>query len=449
MNASLSSAPPFAPSVPAEAAAATPRGLGLLLAAAAFYTALACFLHTWALRMGQGQVAALEGLVLLACLPWALRTLRPGLIALMLALPISFLATGLAWGGFDVKAFRDLLLPLVFVALGSNVGSFEAADRILGRLAAAVIAVALFEWLFVDAYTRLFDVFSYYVGIGGIVENAAMYSGQKLQLNGFRPEGIGRTILPWLFGNHRMSSLFLEPVSLGNFAVITFAWGLARDRLRDGWRFMLAALVMIALADSRYGMLAVGLLLVLRLAVPPAWSALGALFPLACVAAVIGAALAYAGPAADNVLARLATSGRALLSFDVPTLLGLDGPTPLYGDMGYAYVLSRFGLVLAAALWAALWLVPLAGDRARRFRLYLALYAALILCVSGTSLFALKTAGVLWFLFGCVMRFDGRPVGQPHPHPSPPLEGEGTRSFGDLGRALKNKVIDEMGRGRE
>jgi putative polymerase len=32
---------------------------------------------------------------------------------------------------------------------------------------------------------------------------------------------------------------------------------------------------------------------------------------------------------------------------------------------------------------------------------------SMILCVSGTSLFALKTAGVLWFLVGC---FAARPA---------------------------------------
>lgn len=39
--------------------------------------------------------------------------------------------------------------------------------------------------------------------------------------------------------------------------------------------------------------------------------------------------------------------------------------------------------------------------RGDRFRAFTTLYMSLILCVSGTSLFALKTAGILWFLVGC------------------------------------------------
>ena len=43
-------------------------------------------------------------------------------------------------------------------------------------------------------------------------------------------------------------------------------------------------------------------------------------------------------------------------------------------------------------------------SRGERFRVYIALYITLILCVSGTSFFALKTAGILWFLVGSGIR---------------------------------------------
>jgi putative polymerase len=51
-------------------------------------------------------------------------------------------------------------------------------------------------------------------------------------------------------------------------------------------------------------------------------------------------------------------------------------------------------------------MLKMADERGDRFRAYITLYMSLILCVSGTSLFALKTAGILWFLVGCAV---GRP----------------------------------------
>jgi hypothetical protein len=40
------------------------------------------------------------------------------------------------------------------------------------------------------------------------------------------------------------------------------------------------------------------------------------------------------------------------------------------------------------------------SERAQRFRAFVVLYIFSNLAVSGTSVFALKTAGLMWFLFG-------------------------------------------------
>jgi putative polymerase len=75
---------------------------------------------------------------------------------------------------------------------------------------------------------------------------------------------------------------------------------------------------------------------------------------------------------------------------------------PGFGDMGYAYVLSRFGALLVLSLLLLLFLMPCTGERARRFRALLVLYFFSSLAISGTSVFALKTAGLMWFLLGAL-----------------------------------------------
>ena len=78
--------------------------------------------------------------------------------------------------------------------------------------------------------------------------------------------------------------------------------------------------------------------------------------------------------------------------------------------MGYAYVFSRFSLLGAGLMWVCFYALPLHDETARRFRTFMSAYMTLILCVSGTSLFALKTAGVMWFALGALsMR---RPEGE-------------------------------------
>jgi putative polymerase len=53
-------------------------------------------------------------------------------------------------------------------------------------------------------------------------------------------------------------------------------------------------------------------------------------------------------------------------------------------------------------MWLCIFMLPLHDEPARRFRTAMSAYVTLILCVSGNSLFALKTAGVLWFVFGAM-----------------------------------------------
>jgi putative polymerase len=89
-----------------------------------------------------------------------------------------------------------------------------------------------------------------------------------------------------------------------------------------------------------------------------------------------------------------------LLDFNEARLMGLDSPLPGYGDMGYAYVLSRFGVLQVIALLLVLFLLPCYSERAQRFRGLIVLYFFSSLAISGTSVFALKTAGLMWFLLG-------------------------------------------------
>ncbi len=301
----------------------------------------------------------------------------------------------------DVKGVRDLLIPILFFSLGRYVANVDFADRCLKLIIAILVTVGLFEVFFTDIYANLFNPFLFYVRIGGIDESAAMYGGQLLTLNGFRPEGIGRTILPQVFGPHRASSLLMEPVAVGNFSVILMAWALSKpvEELRKIPVFIFGAAMLITLSDSRFGMMMSVALIAFRMLPLSLMRRLAPMLPFFILAVLVG--LTWALPSVgDNLLGRITMSGIELLHFDSALLMGLGSPLPNYGDMGYAYLLSRFGAPMSIALIVVLFLIPMANDRGVRFRALIVLYIFSNLAISGTSVFALKTAAIAWFLMG-------------------------------------------------
>jgi putative polymerase len=385
----------------------------LAVGATVVYQAALCALNTLGFPVSKALIAASEFLILMVCLPLLLPRVLPGVMILAALSGGMLCLLALLRGGLDVKAFRDLLIPLCFYWAGRNVGNPAQTDKVLKIIIGVVLFFAFFELLALNLYTRIFNIFSYYVSTGSLEEITEYQRDSLLQMNGIRPEGIGRTLLSGLLGSHRVSSVFLEPVSMGNFATIVAAWGLAKERsqLNQTLFFLAAAVVLIVLADSRFALVSVGLLMFARFLFNGRASYLPFLLPLLLLGLLVSIGVFSPHIYGDDYLGRLASSGRSLIEFDVPTLLGY-GHHGGFPDQGYAYALARFGLVLVMALWLVFWLIPAPDEQARRFRCYAGIYIALILCISGSSVFAMKTAGLLWFLFGVVMK---EPAGSQEP----------------------------------
>lgn len=392
---------PGTPLLRADALAST-KWISAILIGSVVYQALLALMHTHFYRASSLAVAAAEFLIYLACLLVLSKRIRLEFVAIV-ALVLAYLfLLSIFRNALEFKGFRDVMIPLLFFWLGRHVADIGYADRILKILVGVVLIVGFFELFFLDRYTRLLDIFSYYVSTGTVTIAANFISDSALNLNGLRPEGIGRTIFPALLGNHRISSVFLEPVSLGNFAVIVAAWGLSKPgaEYKQMLFFVLSAITLIALSDSRYGLIVVSALIAMRMAVKGRLNGAVIILPLVSIVVLVLIGLFFEGGHADNIMGRLSWTGTTLLSFDTEKILGIQGFNIPYGDMGYAYLLSRWGVLLCLALWAALWMAKMPDERGVRFRAYAALYISLILTVSGTSFFALKTAGLLWFLMG-------------------------------------------------
>lgn len=410
--------------VPADALVST-KSISAILIASVVYQAVLAVIHTHLFRASALVVASAEFIVYLACVLVLARRIRLEFMAILTLVLAYLFLLSIFRNAVEFKGFRDAVIPILFYWLGRQVSDIRYADRILKIIVGIVLSFGFFEFFFLEQYTRLLNIFSYYVNTGTVTVATNFIRDSALNLNGLRPEGIGRTIFPELLGSHRVSSIFLEPVSLGNFAVIVAAWGLSKPRAeyKQTLFFLLSAITLIALSDSRYGLIVVTSLTAIRIAVTDRLNVTAIILPVVSIVALVLIGLFFDGRIADNIMGRLFWTGETLLGFNIEKILGIQGFNLPYGDMGYAYLLSRWGVLLCIALWAALWLVKMPDERGERFRAYASLYISLILTVSGTSFFALKTAGLLWFLMGSCSYLNAKKTSFSHSAGAPKISG--------------------------
>jgi putative polymerase len=375
--------------------------------AAMLFNLVLCFLNTAVGGFGNGAVIGCEMVIILAVLLYTFPTITyPRLLVIGTA--ILFLITlaairMLLGSGVDIKPVRDLLIPVVFFLLGAAAGDLRQADRIVKTIVAIVIAVGVFEYFFPDIFTRVFNVAAFYVERGTMDTTEAAQSS-NLFISGMRPEGAsgGRGLFPVL-GNHRVSSIFLEPVSAGNFGLVVFLWALVRSSMerRLFWGLFVSAAVIIIMADSRFGANFCGLCVLLTLLPRAIRTATVAVLPaFALLGLVVLPDLLSPHFRVDNgFIGRIIMSGHILESFNALNWLGLQAPALFTADSGYAYVLAGFGIVGLISFWAMLFMLKGAGSRFYLIRDLAGAYFAVLLCISNSP-FTIKTGALLWFLVG-------------------------------------------------
>ncbi|MBC7768296.1 MAG: hypothetical protein H7124_05875 [Phycisphaerales bacterium] len=372
----------------------------IIVIAALTYTAALCFANTNVTSVSNGLIAIVDGAIVLGALALTMRAPRRGLWIILLALAVNFLLIALLADEFNLKAVRDPLVLLAFVALGQRYGGQRMAARAFVIAAAIVVPIAVIELAAPALYTQFFDVLRYYQGRGLVSAEQAQFQTSSFFVSGERSDG---RFLTAFFGSHRASSIFLEPVSMGNFGAIVAAFALSLDPRR--WRLAVGlgavAIFSIVAADARFAAIVLVLFVLARF-LPSAWTNF-VLAPLPLVSVAILLAMSAAiSETGDTFATRLSLSGRMLGELEFEQLLGLAPYSATAVDSGYAYALISFGLPTCILLWAAFVAVPAQTKEAARYKLMLGLYACALLCISGSSLFALKTAALGWFAFGAL-----------------------------------------------
>ena len=389
---------PFGIEASADAPAWRRQIVAALILATLVFNFVLCFLNTNVVRVPAagviGSEAALVGLTVLLLLDRSRDMLL--LIGVYAAYGIFLCAVQ---GVFDPKPIRDILIPIVFYFAGCRLGTLRWADRLVTTAVWIVLLVGLFEYFFLPLFIKYFDVLGYYVSRGSVPSITAEGSSDRLFASGMRYEG--RTLLPFL-GEHRVSSIFLEPVSVGNFGGICFSWIVLR-RWGAPLRMLLHLLPVVTIfvfADARFGlMVSLASIPIFAMASRLRWEpVLLAPFAVMVTLAIIG--FTYPDIPWDNTFrGRQLLSGQMLSNLSLQEVLAFVRVDRFTADSGYTYTLTQIGLIGFACVWGLFVLAPSPGLAAWRYKVFTAAYITLLLTISN-SIYSIKTAALLWYLLG-------------------------------------------------
>jgi putative polymerase len=391
--------------IPVDSSSLSKLGPRIVIAALLFNLVL-CFIQTrnW-VQIANPEIAACELVIMLAGFSLMRQRITEVAMRIMGVIVVYEIGIKLINPGLDLKILHDVAIMYIFYEIGTMY-SVEAGNRLLWTAMAIVLVVGFFELLSPALFGDVFDVWDYYVNKGVIGQDVVNYSQTNLFLSGNRGAAASRTFFPGLLGPHRVSSVFLEPDSLGNFAAIAFAWCLSTSIGKRSVRAVLFGLAMLCfvLADSRFASGCCLLMLILRFTIFRS-KFIVFLLPVMMMSAltVVGSIHELPGVVpsiqGDNLAGRLLFSGRLLNYWDVQQWFGFAASPVYTADTGYAYVINNLGLPLALFLLGIFAAFPCRSKEAMIMKAMISVYFATSLCI-GASVFTIKTAALLWFLYG-------------------------------------------------
>ena len=379
----------------------------LIVIGAVIFNAVLAVVNGHLVPLTQSMVIATEMMFVLAAHAIALQNYQPQMKRWYVLIGILFviaLVRGLLTQGFDPKLLRDALLIPTFILLGITFKP-RGLPTLIVTVVAIYAAFMLLEAISTASYAWVFKIQDYYINTRGFTESDFWNKDSPLFASATRPEGRFFNIVEL----HRMSSIFLEPVASETFCIIVWTFICAcYDRLSRAVLIglVVATALMIVGTDGRLALIMSGIILALCTVAPKLPRALP-LFYLPVITLAVALLVYCAGLQydADNFGGRLALSTHLLARFDVSELLGasngLLGPA---ADAGLAYLILSQSLLGVIILWSYISLGSRADTPAQiRYYHSTSLWLSLFMMV-GAAFLTIKTAGLLWFIYGSLQR---------------------------------------------
>ena len=383
--------------------------LDYLIIAAALFNAALAFLNANFFGVSATHVILAELIILSAAIGYVLRFGKHPPYNWLLYLgftSINYLFISFISHTPNIKSFRDLLIMHSFTLAGFCYPK-RAPTRMITLLTVIVLFFMLLEGAFTDFYLNLFNIGLYYFKTRGIGEaETVLTEGPSIFKNaaGFQ----GR--FSWgLFNTHRLSSIFLEQTSLANFGMILAIFTSAfSEKLRAGTIlfFIMSVFFILAGTDSRAALSCCGIIFILHFLtpyLPRYWHAL--LTPLLLLCLFVFFYDPHIFTMSDTIKGRLGWTAHLLANLTLLDWLGFNQEKLIYtADSGITYLFLSHGLIGFIVFWfVSAFSVPQNKLEARRFITGFTIYFYGNILV-GASVLSIKTAALLWFLFGSVYK---------------------------------------------
>lgn len=380
---------------------------GLILASILFNAALS-ILNAWVLPLNGAMFTAVQGMLLAAALLVGVAgggDMRARWIAVLWCMLLWWLFLSVLRQSLIPKSLGDIATFPIFALLGGVI-RHRTILRLVIAVQALVLVVGLWEAVDPAGYARLLNVASYYTNTRGVGGDEFWSEYEGLYLNSVRP--VGRLFLPQL-NIHRVSSLFLEPVSLGNWTVViavilTLFW----SRLSWAERIFLfvSNAALLVLCDGRFA--ALGIVCVVGAVTLARWLPrwLPMLFPAFVLGGLVIARRLGALPSGgDTITGRLAKSLAYFERMTFEQAMGLVDPVPGWSfDSGWTYFSMTQSIIGMVLFWIALvFMMPKTAPLGRQLVYGITAFFALNMPVSN-SFISIKAAALLFALYGSLMR---------------------------------------------
>ena len=316
-------------------------------------------------------------------------------------LAIIFITLSIFRGAIEAKYFRDILTVPLFIALGITYARGNII-KLFAVLQTVILTVMVFEGAFPVLFGEVVNPLSYYINTRDFKVEDFWNTESTLFVSATRPQDRFFDLIDI----HRLSSVFLEPVSLGNWCIVVTVfcivmwWDLSR---KMKYFFILTNIVILVGCDGRLATVTSGIIVAISLIAKklPRHSHFfylpGAIFVAFLVVVLLNP------PPGDTFLGRLEFSIRYLSGIDLDGLFGLSADLiRRSADSGISYIILTQSILGLAIFWCAICFLQATGNRRAVLLVHgVAAYVALSLLIS-YSMFSIKTAAALWFLFGYV-----------------------------------------------
>jgi putative polymerase len=308
----------------------------------------------------------------------------------------------------DAKYFRDIFVIVTFVLLGMT-STQHRAIQMMAVLQVAVILGILLEAACLECYSDLFSVKDFYISTRGLSETDFTNLSSDLYVSATRPEA---RFMPF-FDLHRLSSIFLEPVSLGNFMIMTAGFTAAFwQRMNNGLRafFVASSTLMLFACDGRLAALATVAIIAMTVGHRLLPRHAGLVFlPLVAGLAMFITGTVGLKSGTDDLSGRVAYTAELLSGLSLYDFAGWsDSLLDRSVDAGLVYLIITQSLLGVVLVWS---FITLSADETsieqKIYKNSLLLYLALTMMVS-YSFVSIKTAAPIWFIFGVLLSNPAR-----------------------------------------